>query len=118
MNQITCCPNCSTAFRVTDQQLSAHQGKVRCGRCAFVFHAPDFMQAPIAGNEQNQSDDVIVREIPPCVKPLTVKSLPLKLFPVRVQFKLHSLSQIIQLATLTPSQRDLNRSIRKLISKV
>ncbi|WP_297575940.1 DUF3426 domain-containing protein [uncultured Deefgea sp.] len=68
MNQITCCPNCSTAFRVTDQQLSAHQGKVRCGRCAFVFHAPDFMQAPLAGNEpsneQNQSDDAIVSEIP------------------------------------------------------
>ena len=45
MSQITCCPNCSTSFRVTDAQLAAHQGKVRCGRCAFVFHAPDFIQA-------------------------------------------------------------------------
>ncbi len=45
MSQITCCPNCSTTFRVTDAQLAAHQGKVRCGRCAFVFHAPDFIQS-------------------------------------------------------------------------
>jgi predicted Zn finger-like uncharacterized protein len=45
MNQITRCPNCSTSFRVTDDQLSAHQGKVRCGRCAFVFNARDFLQA-------------------------------------------------------------------------
>ncbi|WP_027469555.1 DUF3426 domain-containing protein [Deefgea rivuli] len=48
MSQITCCPNCSTSFRVTDAQLAAHQGKVRCGRCAFVFHAPDFIQALMA----------------------------------------------------------------------
>ena len=47
MSQITCCPNCSTTFRVTDAQLAAHQGKVRCGRCAFVFHAPDFIQSLI-----------------------------------------------------------------------
>ena len=44
MSQITCCPNCSTSFRVTDAQLAAHLGKVRCGRCSFVFHAPDFLQ--------------------------------------------------------------------------
>jgi predicted Zn finger-like uncharacterized protein len=45
MNQITRCPNCSTSFRVTEDQLSAHQGKVRCGRCSFVFNARDFLQA-------------------------------------------------------------------------
>lgn len=39
MDHITRCPNCATSFRVTDEQLAAHQGKVRCGRCAFVFHA-------------------------------------------------------------------------------
>ncbi|QKJ68168.1 DUF3426 domain-containing protein [Deefgea piscis] len=70
MNQITCCPNCSTAFRVTDQQLSAHQGKVRCGRCAFVFHAPDFMQAPIASNGPSQSDDAEISSIPAQAPPV------------------------------------------------
>ncbi|QLG89776.1 DUF3426 domain-containing protein [Chitinibacter bivalviorum] len=44
MNQITRCPNCSTSFRVTDDQLAAHQGKVRCGRCSFIFNARDFLQ--------------------------------------------------------------------------
>lgn len=52
MSQITCCPNCSTTFRVTDAQLAAHQGKVRCGRCAFVFHAPDFIQSLIVDSPQ------------------------------------------------------------------
>jgi predicted Zn finger-like uncharacterized protein len=34
---ITKCPSCSTVFRVTPDQLQAHQGQVRCGRCATVF---------------------------------------------------------------------------------
>jgi predicted Zn finger-like uncharacterized protein len=34
---ITRCPSCSTLFRVTPEQLQAHQGKVRCGRCMAVF---------------------------------------------------------------------------------
>lgn len=37
MSMITKCPSCSTAFRVTPQQLQAHHGMVRCGRCATVF---------------------------------------------------------------------------------
>lgn len=41
MDHVTRCPNCSTAFRVTDEQLAAFQGKVRCGRCALVFNALD-----------------------------------------------------------------------------
>lgn len=55
MSQITCCPNCSTTFRVTDAQLAAHQGKVRCGRCAFVFHAPDFIQSLIIDTPAEQA---------------------------------------------------------------
>lgn len=34
---ITQCPSCSTLFRVTPEQLRAHQGKVRCGSCMAVF---------------------------------------------------------------------------------
>ena len=37
MSMITKCPSCDTAFRVTPQQLQAHHGMVRCGRCAMVF---------------------------------------------------------------------------------
>jgi len=45
MNDITRCPNCQTAFRVTEAQLAAHRGKVRCGRCAFVFNAKDSLKS-------------------------------------------------------------------------
>jgi predicted Zn finger-like uncharacterized protein len=44
MNDITRCPNCQTAFRVTEAQLQAHRGKVRCGRCAFVFNANECLE--------------------------------------------------------------------------
>ncbi len=37
MSMITRCPSCSTLFRVTPQQLQAHHGQVRCGRCMTVF---------------------------------------------------------------------------------
>jgi predicted Zn finger-like uncharacterized protein len=37
MSMITVCPACGTSFRVTPQQLQAHHGTVRCGRCAHIF---------------------------------------------------------------------------------
>lgn len=37
----TRCPDCSTSFDVTPAQLSARNGKVRCGVCATVFNAFD-----------------------------------------------------------------------------
>ena len=36
---MTRCPNCGTAFRVTEQQLGAREGRVRCGRCDTQFDA-------------------------------------------------------------------------------
>ena len=38
---ITQCPECSTRFRVSDEQLAAHNGMVRCGRCNTVFSAKE-----------------------------------------------------------------------------
>lgn len=35
----TRCPDCSTAFRVTPEQLKTRAGKVRCGHCNMVFNA-------------------------------------------------------------------------------
>lgn len=37
MSMVTKCPSCGTIFRVTAQQLQAHHGHVRCGRCMTVF---------------------------------------------------------------------------------
>ncbi|MDP1659803.1 MAG: DUF3426 domain-containing protein [Methylotenera sp.] len=39
MTHITNCPSCNTQFIVTDEQLSQHNGKVRCGQCFHVFDA-------------------------------------------------------------------------------
>jgi predicted Zn finger-like uncharacterized protein len=36
---VTRCPGCSTAFRASQEHLSARAGKVRCGRCNAVFDA-------------------------------------------------------------------------------
>lgn len=35
----TQCPQCNTRFKITQEQLDAHQGMVRCGRCHAVFNA-------------------------------------------------------------------------------
>jgi predicted Zn finger-like uncharacterized protein len=39
MSMITRCPACATAFRVTESQLRARAGQVRCGRCGALFDA-------------------------------------------------------------------------------
>jgi predicted Zn finger-like uncharacterized protein len=38
MNLVTRCPACGTAFRVQREQLAAHFGTVRCGKCGGVFN--------------------------------------------------------------------------------
>jgi predicted Zn finger-like uncharacterized protein len=35
----TRCTACSTVFRITTEQLKLRQGRVRCGRCHYVFNA-------------------------------------------------------------------------------
>jgi len=39
VSMITRCPTCATVFRVTEPQLSARAGQVRCGRCGALFDA-------------------------------------------------------------------------------
>lgn len=39
MTEITRCPECGTRFKVTDAQLAAHDGLVRCGHCHEPFDA-------------------------------------------------------------------------------
>lgn len=48
---VTQCPSCSTLFGVTLEQLQAHQGQVRCGRCMAVF---DGLTALVASPEPAQ----------------------------------------------------------------
>lgn len=44
--QITHCPECATAFKVSPQQLQLASGWVRCGRCAHVFEAALYFETP------------------------------------------------------------------------
>lgn len=51
MSLLTRCTHCHTVFRITAEQLQAHGGKVRCGRCLQVFDgmvalAPDAPEIP------------------------------------------------------------------------
>ena len=39
MNGTTRCPYCETRFKITEAQLAAQQGMVRCGRCMQAFDA-------------------------------------------------------------------------------
>jgi predicted Zn finger-like uncharacterized protein len=39
MTAVTRCPQCSTRFKAAQEQLDAHGGLVRCGRCQAVFNA-------------------------------------------------------------------------------
>lgn len=45
---ITTCPGCRTAFRVTQEQLDAREGRVRCGKCATIFDAREVLQTRLA----------------------------------------------------------------------
>jgi predicted Zn finger-like uncharacterized protein len=38
---VTQCPECATRFKVSEEQLSASEGMVRCGRCNAVFNATE-----------------------------------------------------------------------------
>jgi len=38
MSLVTRCPGCGTSFRVQSEQLAAHSGAVRCGKCGDMFN--------------------------------------------------------------------------------
>ena len=44
---VTSCPACSASFRVTEQQLLAAEGSVRCGACLHLFQAEDYLISPM-----------------------------------------------------------------------
>lgn len=46
MTDITQCPQCSTHFKITQEQRNAHQGLVRCGKCQTVFNAVENLYTP------------------------------------------------------------------------
>lgn len=59
----TTCPSCHAVFRVKPEQLDAHAGKVRCGKCAYVFNGFETLITPIetvsfmAPYDEDEDDD-------------------------------------------------------------
>lgn len=67
MNGTTLCPHCETRFRISDAQLNAHQGMVRCGHCFQAFDArpgliPDQPSAQADLPTTNETDAAAVAE--------------------------------------------------------
>lgn len=78
--QITQCPECATAFKVTPEQLKLADGWVRCGRCGAVFEALKHVQAPTqappanAAQPQPSSNTAATPVMPPTTVPTTTPS--------------------------------------------
>jgi len=53
---ITTCAACRTAFRVTQEQLAAREGRVRCGMCATVFDARKALKMEPEGAAAERGD--------------------------------------------------------------
>ncbi len=49
-NHVTQCPHCRTSFRVSQAQLAAAHGAVRCGACLHVFNAAEQLFGAAAAN--------------------------------------------------------------------
>ena len=64
----TTCPSCHAVFRVKPEQLEAHAGKVRCGKCAYVFNGFETLITPIetvsfmAPYDEDEDDEEIAVE--------------------------------------------------------
>jgi predicted Zn finger-like uncharacterized protein len=65
----TNCPSCSTAFRVTPEQLKARAGKVRCGHCQAVFNALESLNDLPPALSETETGGPAATEAPPAAQP-------------------------------------------------
>lgn len=61
MRLVTSCPSCNATFYVLPDQLAAHRGDVRCGKCEHVFNALDRL-AEVADEETLNKPEPIAQE--------------------------------------------------------
>ena len=64
---VTTCSHCQTTFKVSSEQLNAHEGDVRCGQCATVFNAYD----SLASSKAQYSTIIAPPEITPVQQTMT-----------------------------------------------
>ena len=90
MSLTTRCKHCQTVFRITLEQLQAHGGQVRCGRCMQVFNGLDVLApdaAMSAGDTSARSPQTPASavtgvtpppEVPPTVQPDAADPVPVR----------------------------------------
>lgn len=79
---LTRCPACSTAFRVTSEQLKARAGKVRCGHCSAVFNALETLEdappaAAAADTTSAPPESISLTPVEPPLPEPSPESIPL-----------------------------------------
>lgn len=47
-SQLTQCPHCKASFKVSEEQLNAANGRVRCGACLNIFDAIAYQISPVS----------------------------------------------------------------------
>jgi predicted Zn finger-like uncharacterized protein len=60
-DMVTQCPQCQTAFRVTEPQLQAAHGAVRCGSCLHIFMAADHKLSDIDSSETDTATQTSIQ---------------------------------------------------------
>jgi predicted Zn finger-like uncharacterized protein len=118
----TTCPSCHAVFRVTPEQLEARAGKVRCGKCAFVFNAFDTLVTPIesvslivpppegfaAAEEEVAEEHITLQPAPPTMaEPLTAS------FPIPTDEQIDREAEEINRSIAESSQMGLVREARR-----
>lgn len=121
----TTCPSCHAVFRIKPEQLDAHAGKVRCGKCAYVFNGFETLITPIetvsfmAPYDEDDEDEEIVQAAPRKLEkfPLdsrTTASESIEIYSVRPITVMESLSGSFPLQTdeqITREAEEINRAI-------
>lgn len=64
MTTVTKCPECRTRFKVSDEQLEAHDGLVRCGRCRQIFNAGENLYGNEPSPQLNLPIEIPSNELP------------------------------------------------------
>ncbi|MBV1914101.1 MAG: DUF3426 domain-containing protein [Pseudomonadales bacterium] len=60
----TQCPRCTTTFRVTDEQIRAALGTVKCGPCSHIFSATEHQTSEQKADQSKTSKDSVENPAP------------------------------------------------------
>ncbi|MDH5571140.1 MAG: DUF3426 domain-containing protein [Gammaproteobacteria bacterium] len=62
----TCCPQCKTCFRISNEQMNVAQGLVRCGQCQQIFNARKNLmpETALASPARNRAKDKLTPTAP------------------------------------------------------